>query len=90
MGPLGAAEVYYLANLAWAGIQIAMGSSGAALAYIERQLASAIANGMTTRVIECSLLEAQAVQAEGDDPRTWTALERALEFAEPEGFVTHL
>ena len=38
MGPFGAAEVYYLASLAWAGAQIALGHSRVALPYLRRQL----------------------------------------------------
>jgi LuxR family maltose regulon positive regulatory protein len=87
LGPIGAAEAYYLAYLTWARVQIATGKAQAALAYLTRQLDLAQAHGLTGRVIELSLLEAQAWRADGDSERAWTALERALGLAQPEGFL---
>lgn len=87
MGPLGAAETYYLAYLAWVRAQIAIGKAQAARSYLERQLNLAEAHGLTNRVIELSLLEAQAGRAEGDSKRPWVALERALVAAQPEGYL---
>jgi LuxR family maltose regulon positive regulatory protein len=87
MGPFGAAEAYYLAQLAWARIQIAIGNAHAALAYLERQLDMASTHGLAERVIELSLLEAQIRQAEGDEKKTWAALERALAAGQPAGYL---
>lgn len=87
MGPFGAAEAYYLAYLAWVRAQIAAGKPQAAHSYLERQLELADAHGLANRVIELSLLEAQAWRAEGDDKRAWAALERALLVAQPAGYV---
>jgi LuxR family maltose regulon positive regulatory protein len=87
MGPFGAAEAYYLAYLVWVRAQISMGNSRIALSYLERQLDLALSHGLTNRVIELSLLEAQAWQAEGDNKRAWSVLDRALAAAEPEGYV---
>jgi LuxR family maltose regulon positive regulatory protein len=87
MGPIGAAEAYYLAYLAWARAEIATGNVQAARIYIQRQLELASAHGLMNRVIELSLLEAQAWQVEGDAQRSWEALERALTAAQPEGYV---
>ena len=87
MGPFGAAEAYYLTYLAWVRAQISVGNSRIALSYLEWQLGLALSHGLTNRVIELSLLEAQARQAEGDDKRAWSALDRALSAAEPEGYV---
>ncbi len=67
MGPFGAAEAYYLASLVWVRAQIAVGNSRVAWSYLERQLDLALSHGLTNRVIELSLLEAQARQAEGDE-----------------------
>jgi LuxR family maltose regulon positive regulatory protein len=88
MGPFGAAEAYYLAYLVWVRAQIAIGNSRIALSYLERQLGLALSHGLTNRVIELSLLEAQAGQAEGDNKRAWSALDRALSAAEPEGYIS--
>jgi LuxR family maltose regulon positive regulatory protein len=87
MGTLGAAEAYYLAHLAWARAQIATGNAPAALQYLERQLDLASAHGLTNRVIELSLLEAQAWRSQGEHERTWAALERALAAAQPAGYL---
>ena len=87
MGPFGAAEAYYLTYLVWVHCQISLGNSRIALSYLERQLGLALSHGLTNRVIELSLLEAQARQAEGDSKRAWSALDRALSAAEPEGYV---
>jgi LuxR family maltose regulon positive regulatory protein len=57
------------------------------LPYLERQLELAVSHGLTNRVIELSLLEAQAMKAEGNSQRVWAALKRALSLAEPEGYV---
>ncbi|MGB7537364.1 MAG: LuxR C-terminal-related transcriptional regulator [Anaerolineales bacterium] len=87
MGPLGAAEAYYLAYLARVRVAIAAGQTKAALSYLQRQLDLASAHGLAQRVIELSMLEALAVQAEGGGQRIWDALERALESAPAEAYM---
>jgi ATP/maltotriose-dependent transcriptional regulator MalT len=87
MGPIGAAEAYYLAYVTWVRLQIATGNAQAALPYLTRQLDLSQAHGLSTRIIELSLLKAQALRANGDRASAWTVLERALALARPEGFV---
>lgn len=87
MGQIGAAEAYYLAHLTWARMQIASGNLEAARLYLERQLPLAQAQGLKTRVIELSLLEAMAAHAEGDGQQSLTALMQALEAGQSEGFI---
>jgi LuxR family maltose regulon positive regulatory protein len=87
MGPFGAAEAYYQAYLAWARVQITAGNAQAAQSYLAQQLDLASTHGLVNRVIELSLLEAQGWQAQGEDSRAWTALERALTAAQPEGYL---
>jgi LuxR family maltose regulon positive regulatory protein len=87
MGPFGAAEAYYLAHLAWIRLQIATGNAHRVWPNLERQLDLAQAHGLANRLIELSLLEAQAWRAGGDDRRAWDALERALAAAQPEGYI---
>ena len=87
MGPFGAAEVFYLAYLAWGHAQIALGNAQAVMPYLARQLELANAHGLKNRVIELSLLEAQGWRAEGDNQRARSALERALAAAQPAGYV---
>ncbi|MEJ2267108.1 MAG: LuxR C-terminal-related transcriptional regulator, partial [Anaerolineales bacterium] len=88
MGPFGAAEAYYLAHLAWIRLQIATGNAHRVWPNLERQLDLAQAHGLANRLIELSLLEAQAWRAGGDDRRAWDALERALAAAQPEGHIS--
>jgi tetratricopeptide (TPR) repeat protein len=66
MGPFGSAEAHYLACLLWTRAQISVGNSRSTLPYLKRQLNMAVSHGLTTRVIELSLLEAQAMKAEGN------------------------
>jgi LuxR family transcriptional regulator, maltose regulon positive regulatory protein len=87
MGPLGAAEAYYLAYLAWVRSQIAIGKAQITWPYLEQQLHLAQANGLTNRVIELSLLEAQAGKAADDKVHTWAAVERALLAGERAGYL---
>jgi len=87
LGPFGAAEVYYLSTLSWIQAQIALGNAPATLNYLKQQLELAEAHGLQQRVIELSLLDALAARSTGDDQRVWTALERALVLAQPEGYV---
>ncbi|MBN2085567.1 MAG: AAA family ATPase [Anaerolineales bacterium] len=84
MGPLGAAEAYYLAYLARVRVAMATDRNGDALSYLERQLDLASTHGLAQRVIELSVFEALAAQGEGGGRRVWDALERALAAAPEE------
>ncbi len=83
MGPFGAAEIYYLALLAWLRCQIAAGTGETTRWHLQRQLELAQANGLVTRVIELSLLEAE-LEAQDNPERSWAALKRALRLARAE------
>ncbi len=87
LGPFGAGEAYYLANLTWIRAQIAFGKAQTVTSYLVRQLDLASAAGLANRVIELSLLEAQAWWAEGEDQLALAALERALAVAQPAGYL---
>jgi LuxR family maltose regulon positive regulatory protein len=87
LGPVGAAEVYYQARLAWSQIQIKLGNSQPALSTLQGMLEQAAANGLGQRVIELCLLLALGWKAEGDDERAWAALERALANGRAGGFI---
>ncbi|MDD5468825.1 MAG: LuxR C-terminal-related transcriptional regulator [Anaerolineales bacterium] len=87
IGPFGAAEAYYLAYLAWVRAQIALGKAQEVMSTLARQLDLASAHGLTNRVIELSLLEAQSWRAESEDQRARAALKRALAVARPAGYV---
>jgi LuxR family maltose regulon positive regulatory protein len=86
-GPVGAAEAYYQAYLIWIRAQIACGNTRAARPALARLLQLSSANGLKTRVIELSLLEALANQAEGSPEQAWISLENALDAAQSEIFV---
>jgi LuxR family maltose regulon positive regulatory protein len=87
MGPFGAAEAYYLACLIWTRAQFSIGNSRLTLSYLKRQLDMSVSHGLTTRVIELSLSEAQAMKVEGNSEQVRVALERAFSLAEPQGYV---
>ncbi|MBE0697814.1 MAG: hypothetical protein IH586_12905, partial [Anaerolineaceae bacterium] len=91
MGPLGAADVYYQANLAWNRVQIACGNLQAARSNLDRQLSLASTHQQITRLIELALLEAE-LEAKTEKVPAYSqpvraALERALTLAQPEGFI---
>jgi LuxR family transcriptional regulator, maltose regulon positive regulatory protein len=85
MGPAGAAELHYLASLTWAEVQTTIGLPGAARPYLAQQLALAEANGLASRVVELSLLQALAATRDGDTGQKWAALERALRVGQEAG-----
>jgi LuxR family maltose regulon positive regulatory protein len=87
MGPLGGAEPYGIAVLAWARARIAAGASNEALAYLEPQLELAEAHDLRTRIIELSVAEALARVARGEHSRAFKAVARALDLGQTEGFV---
>ncbi len=87
LGPFGAAEAYYVAWLTWIRAQIALGKVRGVASFLARQANLAAAAGLSNRLIELSLLEAQAWRAAGEEQRAWPTLERALAAAEPAGYV---
>ncbi len=87
IGPLGAAEAYFLACLAWARAQTAIGKADVALPYLERQREKAISQGLNHRVIEISVTESLAWEARGEGGRADKVLEDALRLAEPAGYI---
>jgi len=73
--------------MALARILIAQGRLAETAGLLQRLLKATEAGGRTSRVIEVLLLQALAFQARDDTARAMTALERALNLAEPEGFI---
>jgi LuxR family maltose regulon positive regulatory protein len=66
---------------------LAQDRADAALDLLASLLGAAQAAGRTAHVIKVRVLQALALQAEGDDGRALPALEHAMSLAEPEGFV---
>ncbi len=63
------------------------GDLHAALGLLARLLQAAEEGGRNGSVIEILILQSLAHQAQGDQPRALSSLERALTLAEPEGYV---
>src|SRR5262249_4571513 len=70
-----------------ARILIAQGASGDALPLIEQLLALAQQGSRTSVVIELSVLQARAFQAQGQLESALASLDRAIHLAEPEGYM---
>jgi LuxR family maltose regulon positive regulatory protein len=87
LGPIGAAEVYYQANLVWVGLQVALGDPRRVLPYLSAQLALARDQQLTGREIELVLLEAQAYRQIGDHPLAREKLSQALSLGRSAGYV---
>ena len=87
-------ETQHLEHLTWAQIQIARTRLRIAsrdlqpvLTYLERRLDVAEGRGLVYRVIELSVMQALALDVQGDADRAGESLQRALTLAEPEGYV---
>ncbi len=85
IGPFGGAQAYYLASLIWVQAKILLGKPEETLLYLERQQSVAETQGLTYRLIELSLAEAQVRKALGEDRRSFESLERALKLARSAG-----
>jgi LuxR family maltose regulon positive regulatory protein len=74
-------------HLTLARVLIAQGQSKEAMLLLERLLSAAESGGRTNSVIEILVLQSLALRSEGYEVPALSALERALEFAAPEGYV---
>ncbi len=79
-------DVEYFCHLAWAEIQISLGHPRRALEFIGPALASAKEHGLTFRVLELTLANAQADEALGNTAAALARLGQALEIAETYGY----
>jgi LuxR family maltose regulon positive regulatory protein len=87
-------ETQHLEHLTWTQIQIAQTRLRIAsrdlqpvLTYLERRLDVAEGRSLAYRVIELSVMQALALDVQGDAHRAGESLRRALTLAEPEGYV---
>jgi len=76
-----------LEHLVLARVLLAQGEVQAALDLLERLRGAAEATGRTGSKIKILVLQALACKAQDDETRALTTLKRALELAEPEGYV---
>jgi len=78
---------YEFAYLTLARVHIAQSKPDEALGLLTRLLELAQAAGAMGYVIEILILQAMALQAQGEDDQALTTLERALSLAEPQGYA---
>jgi LuxR family maltose regulon positive regulatory protein len=86
-GAIGAAELYYQADLVWARLQIAVGDPEMAAPFLARRLERARSSGLAGREIELTLLEAQMYHKLGEAGLALANLERALAAGQVEGYL---
>ncbi len=87
IGPAWNDEADYAVYTAWAQVQIILGAVVEALAAIQPMLNIASKHQLNHRLIELSLLQAQAYYVQGQKERTWKPLRLALSHAEREGYL---
>ena len=87
IGPAWNDEADYAVYTAWAQVQIILGRTVEALAVIQPMLDVALEHHLNHRVIELSLLQAQAYYVQGQKERAWKPLRTALSLAENEGYL---
>jgi LuxR family maltose regulon positive regulatory protein len=81
-------DTEYLCNYAWARAQIALGHPQAALVFIEAALAVAQESNLIFRAIELLIAQALALNTLGVHPGAIKAMERAMDIAEPHGYLS--
>jgi LuxR family maltose regulon positive regulatory protein len=74
-------------HLVWVRLLIIQNEPDQALKLLARLLQAAEDGGRTARVIEILVLQALALEVQGEEEEALAALERALSLAEPEGYV---
>ena len=92
IGPAWNDEGDHAVYVIWAQVQIILGKASEALRVIQPMLDAAVEHGLIHRIIELSLLQAQACFVQGRKEDAWTPLRRALSYAEENGylrFITH-
>jgi LuxR family maltose regulon positive regulatory protein len=87
LGPIGAAEAYFQANLIWSRLQIALGQPQAVQPYLDQQLQLAQEIGLPGREIELTLIQAQMFHKQGNQEQALAALEKAFAISRRSGYV---
>lgn len=88
LGPIGAAEAYYQANLIWARLKILLGPPQVVQSYLERQMQCASEKGLLGREIELRLIQAQMFHQRGEEQAALNALEKTLIISRRSGHVS--
>jgi len=87
LGPVGAAEAYYQANLNWMRLQILLDQPQAVQPYLDSHLRLAQDKGLVGREIELTLIQAQMFHQQGQTGTALTTLYQAIALSRPQGFV---
>jgi LuxR family maltose regulon positive regulatory protein len=87
LGPVGAAEAFYLANLNWMRLQILLKQPQAVQPYLDSHLLLAQDKGLVGREIELILIQAQMYHQTGHIEPALTSLNQAVSLSRPRGFV---
>lgn len=86
IGPAWNDEADYAVYLAWSQVQILLGRSDEALEVIEPLAAAAGDHGLNHRLIELTMLKAQALYKLGQSDLAWASLRQAVELAHEYGY----
>ena len=87
IGPAWNDEADHAVYVIWCQVQIVLGKASDALSIIQPMLDVALENGLLHRVIELSLLQAQAFYAQDQMDRAMEPLRLALSYAENNGYL---
>lgn len=87
LGPVGAADAFYLANLNWMRLQILLSQPQAVQPYLDSHLRLAQDKGLVGREIELILIQAQMYHQKGHIEPALTSLNQAVSLSRPRGFV---
>ena len=88
LGPIGASEAYYQANLIWSRLQILLGDIEIVKPYLDRQLQCVSEKGLLGREIELRLIQAQMFHQSGEEESALNALKKALIISRRSGHVS--
>lgn len=87
LGPIGAAEGYYMANLNWMRLQILLNQPQVVQPYLDAHLRMAQDKGLVGREIELTLIQAQMYHQQDQTGPALIALDQAVALSRPRGFV---
>lgn len=87
LGPVGAAEAYYFANLNWMRLQILLNQPQVVQPYLDAHLRMAQDKGLVGREIELTLIQAQMYHQQNKTGPALTALNQAIALSRPRGFI---
>ena len=87
LGPVGAAEAFYQANLNWMRLQLLLSHPETVQPYLDSHLRLAQDKGLVGREIELTLIKAQMYHQQDQTGPALTTLNQAVALSRPRGFV---